>query len=325
VEPRVAVLITYYNERALLQECLQSLLSQPGVPDEIIVYDDSSTYPAEDYVTDRSRVRVVQGGRNRGPAHARNRLLELASSEYVHFHDADDLFLPEWSARVRRAISETQADAIFTEVSSVRKDGTRTERVLGLHRLAAGEDLVRFCVQGAMLVPAGTYRRSRVLALGGYREELVQSEDFDFHIRLAASGPSYAVIADPFVLIRVRAESRSQDSVAVWSEAVRSIRKLVLELGPEYRPDLADAAAFAGLVLYRQGARREARAAFSLAREVGPPALRRQHLLYRVAARFLGLEGAERVATLYRRVAPPALRSYLAGPRTPNGTEPCRS
>ncbi len=53
----LAVLITYHNERALLQDCLESLRSGPETTDEVIVYDDASTYPAEDYLADRFRRR----------------------------------------------------------------------------------------------------------------------------------------------------------------------------------------------------------------------------------------------------------------------------
>jgi len=42
--PTISVLITYYNERELLTECLRSLAAQTQLPDEILIYDDASTY-----------------------------------------------------------------------------------------------------------------------------------------------------------------------------------------------------------------------------------------------------------------------------------------
>ncbi|MGH7198477.1 MAG: glycosyltransferase family 2 protein, partial [Candidatus Omnitrophota bacterium] len=41
------MLITYHNEGELLTECLDTLLSGPDTPDEILIYDDASGDPAE--------------------------------------------------------------------------------------------------------------------------------------------------------------------------------------------------------------------------------------------------------------------------------------
>src|ERR1043165_9541693 len=96
MRPGISVLITYYNERQLLTECLESLEAQTDRPDEILIYDDCSTYPAKDYLLPGLPARVIRGEENHGPSHGRNVLLEAARSECVHFHDSDDLFAPAW-------------------------------------------------------------------------------------------------------------------------------------------------------------------------------------------------------------------------------------
>jgi glycosyltransferase involved in cell wall biosynthesis len=308
----VGALITYHDERELLSACLASLGSQTRAPDEILVYDDASVAPAEEFVPPGLRVRVIRGAENRGPAHARNILVQACQSTYVHFHDADDVFSSEWCARVRGAIEQTGADVVFTEASSFDSDGPRIARVLGLHRLAAGEDLVRFCLQGAMLAPAGTYRRPIVLAMGGYRTHLWQSEDFDFHVRLAATGVRYAIVPDPLVHIRVRPDGRSQNQVEVWESAIQAVTNLADELPATYQPDLAAAAARAGSVLFKLGARSQASLAFRLATRLGPPGFQSERRLYRYAARMLGLELVERLAMVYRSILPRGIRIYLA-------------
>jgi glycosyltransferase involved in cell wall biosynthesis len=75
----------------MLQECLQSLDSQSVAVDEVLIYDDCSLYPAEHYLGP-GPVRVIRAAQNKGPSVGRNCLLDECSSEYVHFHDADDLF-----------------------------------------------------------------------------------------------------------------------------------------------------------------------------------------------------------------------------------------
>src|SRR5437867_4136279 len=92
----LGVLITYYGERDLLRECVESLLVSGEAPDEILVYDDASEWPARDYIPKGASVKVIRGAVNRGPAHGRNVLLRTSRSDYVHFHDADDLFHHDW-------------------------------------------------------------------------------------------------------------------------------------------------------------------------------------------------------------------------------------
>lgn len=298
MRPSLGILITYFNERGLLRECLSSIASQRERPDAILIYDDASEFPAEDYVPKGLEVRVIHGESNRGPSHGRNRLLKTSQSDYVHFHDADDLFHPDWCLQVLQKIQETNADAIFTEISSFQNDKLVTDKVLGLKRLAREDDLIRFCIQGAILTSAGTYRRTAILAIGGYRESLWQSEDFDFHVRLAASGVRFAVIEDPLVQ-RMRVSGRSQDQIEVWSSALEAIEGLSKEIPKKYHQDLAEKAAQAGSILFRLGDRINARQAFTLARRLGPPSFRHRQFLYRIAAKTLGQEAAERLSSLY--------------------------
>ncbi|MDH3443154.1 MAG: glycosyltransferase [Deltaproteobacteria bacterium] len=308
----LGVLITYHNEGELLGECIDSLLAGPEAPEEILIYDDASDFPASEYIPAGRSIRVIRGEENHGPSYGRNVLLRASQSDYIHFHDADDLFRPQWCQQVRRRIAETRVDVILTEVSSYRGQELKTERVLGLERHAAGDDLVRFCLRGSMLVPAGTYRRSSVLALGGYRETLWQSEDFDFHVRLAASGASYSVITEPLVVIRIRSAGRSQNRREVWESAVEAIEILALELPQQYKADLADAAARAGSALFKLGDRAEAREAFSLAYKLGAPSFAEQRRFYRVLAKICGPETAERWSLFYRTLMPGRFRQYLA-------------
>jgi glycosyltransferase involved in cell wall biosynthesis len=308
----LGALITYYGERDLLRECLESLATQSQPPDEILVYDDASPAPAEDYVPPGTQVRVLHGETNRGPAHGRNQLLLASRSEFVHFHDADDLFHPDWCTRVRAALTSPDVDVVFTEIDVAGDKGVQSRHVLALEHLTATKDLLRFCINGVMLVPSGTYRRQRLIALGGYRTSLWQAEDFDFHIRLAASRPRYAVINDSLVTIRVRPEGRSRNQQQTWRSYVQAVGVLASELPDEYRPDLADAAARAGSMLFKLGCRPDAFRAFELATRLGPPRFTTQRAMYRALARLFGYEVAERVSQAYRALLPGRLRVYLA-------------
>ncbi|MBI1748349.1 MAG: glycosyltransferase [Acidobacteria bacterium] len=310
-QPTLGVLITYYNERELFRQCLYSLQEQSCAVDEILVYDDASAAPAADYVPEGFPLRILRGPINHGPSFGRNVLLNASRCDYIHFHDADDLFEPSWCERVRGPLTSGGVDAVFTEVSAYDGRQLLCERVMGLAELAAAGDLLRFCIHGAILPGAATCRKSSVLAIGGYREDLWQSEDFDFHVRLAAQGIRYALILDPLVR-RMRACGRSGQQQEVWSSACQAIKRLAQELPAPYHPDLAEAAAKAGSMLFRLDARQEARAAFELAAALGPPAFGRQRRAYRLLSRSFGPERTEQWARLYRHGLPDSLRRWVA-------------
>jgi len=307
--PTISVLITYYNERELLTECLRSLAAQTQLPDEILIYDDASTYPAAEYVPSDIPAQVIRGDVNGGPARGRNMLLRAATAEYVHFHDADDLFEPTWCAQVGAALEEIEV--VFTEIRSFANGKLLSDRVLGLAQLQAEGDLLRFCIRGSMLVPAGTYRRGLLLELGGYRETLWQCEDYDFHIRLAARGVHYRLIDTPLVIIRVRLEGRSSRQLEVWASALQALKLQAKELPTAYGKELAEMAAYVGSQLFKLGARHTASEAFQLAHSLGPPTYARQRRSYRLLASALGPEAAEWISLSYRRLLPEPLRRAL--------------
>ena len=309
---QLSVLITYYNERELLRECLDSLFAGSQAPDEVVVYDDASTFPAQGFVPRGLPVKVIRGEANRGPSYGRNLLAQTSAAEYVHFHDADDLFDPQWCARVKASISESGADAIFTEVSSYREERLVREHVIGLHRLATERDLIGFWIDGVMLPASGTYRREAVLAIGGYQEDMLRSEDYDFGIRLAASGISFAVITCPLVKLRQRGQSRSSDSLGNHVYVVEAVRRLWKQMPARYRQNCSERVACAGLELLRLGAVPQARSAFDLAYESGNPRFTHQKRLFRMIATVAGPEAAESVASAYRRWIPGPMRRELA-------------
>jgi len=309
--PRIAVLVTYHNEASLLTECLESLGQSGEYPDEVLIYDDASTVPPEPYIPPGLPVRVIRGRQNRGPAYGRNALLGASCCEYVHFHDADDLFAPTWLREVRVRMDEGRIDALFTEVASYRDGKLVQEHVLGLESLERDPDLVRFCIRGALLSSSGTYRRDAVLAIGGYSTQYWQSEDYEFHIRLAARSLRFGVILNPLIRQRLHDKNRSGDQRRVWVDAVRILEALSAELKPEYMPDVCDALAKAGGILFRMGALPEARHAFAVARRVGRPRFAGQPAAYRLLARSCSPMFAERVGQTYRSLLPNDLRKAL--------------
>ena len=314
MKPTIGILITYYNEKELLTECLDSVFSQTVAPDEVMVYDDFSEFKAEDYIPKGYKVTVIRGSENKGPGYGRNHLFKESGCEYVHFHDADDLFYPDWCQKVRHAIETTGAEVIFTEIASFKGNKLADANILGLEDLAGGADLTRFAISRSILIPSTTIRRDIPVKISGFRtrEILPQSEDYDFHIRIAACKPTHAEILEPLIIQRVRSGSNSgKDLIKAWSSAVDAIRMLTNELDTTYRQDLAEAAAKAGSKLYSLKAHDKAKKAFELAQELGPPKFIYRSRLFYLTAKVLGPQAAEGIGDSYRILLSNFLRKTI--------------
>ncbi|NOT53169.1 MAG: glycosyltransferase family 2 protein [Deltaproteobacteria bacterium] len=318
MNPTIGVLITYYNEGPLLRECLDSAFAQGDRPDEVLVYDDASDDPAERYIPSDMPVRVLRGAKNIGLGAARNELLKESRSEFVHFQDADDLFDPRWCEQVRTVLRTTRVDLVLTEISSFLEGQILSEGMIGLARLATDTDFTRFAIEGIIFSPTSTFRREMGLRIGGFRtrEILPLCEDFDFHIRLAATGISYLVLPASLISIRIRPESLSRSNGRLKTECLlallTAIRLTSAELPARYHPHLANAAARFASQLFRAGAYPQAREAFTLAWRLGPPRFAWQRRWYRLVARLLGPMTAERIGHYYHVYLPARVRHQIA-------------
>lgn len=90
---KVSVIIPVFNKEKYLKKCLDSVVNQSLKEIEIICIDDGSTDASlrilEEYSKEDTRINIIKQS-NKGPGLARNRGLDVATSEYVFFLDADD-------------------------------------------------------------------------------------------------------------------------------------------------------------------------------------------------------------------------------------------
>ena len=95
--PKISILIPVYNAESSINQCIESVLTQPMSELEIICINDGSTDDSlkvlEEYAQKDNRVRIISQP-NRGPGVALNIGLREAKGEFIHFFDSDD-FLTE--------------------------------------------------------------------------------------------------------------------------------------------------------------------------------------------------------------------------------------
>ena len=98
--PRVSVLTPIYNTKPqYLRECIESILNQTFKDFEFLILNDSPDNKeiekiVKDYAYKDKRIKYYKNDKNIGIAKSRNKLLDLASGEYIAVFDHDDISLP---------------------------------------------------------------------------------------------------------------------------------------------------------------------------------------------------------------------------------------
>jgi glycosyltransferase involved in cell wall biosynthesis len=112
--PAISVIVPTYNCGRYLRESLESVFAQTERDFEVIVVDDGSTDDTPAVLADYAdRVTIVMGSHG-GLSAARNLGLARATGEWIAFHDADDVAVPDRLAWSRAFLRDHPAyDAVF--------------------------------------------------------------------------------------------------------------------------------------------------------------------------------------------------------------------
>ena len=101
---KVSVLVPFLNSEFYLKTCIDSILNQTFADFELILLNDGSTDGSEDIVKSYSdaRIKYYKNDKNLGMVGSCNRLLEIATGEYLARMDSDDISL---STRIEKQVA----------------------------------------------------------------------------------------------------------------------------------------------------------------------------------------------------------------------------
>lgn len=195
------VIIPNWNGERWLPGCLDSIAAQSVQPEQVIVVDNGSTDRSLELLADSyPTVKVVAFDRNYGFAAAANRGIEFADSQAVALINTDVELEARWLAQLSAALASDarlgsvackmldlqDLTLIYDAGNFLRRDGVceqrgRFERDSG--QFDRSEEIFSACAGAAL------YRRSAVLAVGGFDERFfAYLEDVDLGLRLQLAG-----------------------------------------------------------------------------------------------------------------------------------------
>lgn len=184
-------MITATQERPVeLEEALVSTLEQNcGDFEHLVVDDGSGSDVTSDVVAGLKdeRIRVIKLPASRGPAGARNAAIVEARGAYLAVLDDDDRMLPGRLAASARFL-EAHPDHVLVAGAFQAIDGEG--RLIATVRPPTGEQKLRFILprhnpfcHSTCALKTDVFQR-----LGGYREALRYSHDYDMVLRMAEQG-----------------------------------------------------------------------------------------------------------------------------------------
>ena len=194
-EPLVTILVPAYNEGAVIQGAIRSLLELDYPAYDILVIDDGSTDDTyarasqlEGYYG-RATVRVVSKS-NGGKAHALNTGIALARTPFVLCMDGDSRLAPGTLRYAMPHFRDPRVGAVAGNVKVVNRRNLWTclqalEYIEGLNMARRAQGFVR--AVNIVPGPIGVFRRDTVARVGGYDTDTF-AEDADLTLKLLTDG-----------------------------------------------------------------------------------------------------------------------------------------
>src|SRR5262245_5699214 len=211
--PRLTVLLPVHDAERFLAEAIESVLAQSFRDFELLAIDDGSRDASTEILggfarRDR-RLRVVNRP-HQGLIATLNDGLALARGELIARMDADDVMLPQRLARQVEAL-DREPDLLCIG-GAYQVIDERGRRINAIRRPCDFESILEALLSGSSAVchAAAAYRRSAVLAAGGYDPSSQLAEDYHLWIRLAEKG---CLANLPEEVLQVREHERSESEL----------------------------------------------------------------------------------------------------------------
>ena len=211
--PLISVLMPVYNPQPQwLAAAIESVKQQCYPHWQLCIADDSSSDPEVRRVLEQemaldSRIQVVFRTENGHISCSSNSALELVRGDWVALLDHDDLLPPEALAWVAfTALEKPCAQLIYSDEDKINEEGVRTGPYFKPDWNAA-------LIEGQNLFShLGVYRADLIRRVGGFRQGLEGSQDYDLLLRCLDAAGDQAVEHIPRVLYHWRVHRESTAS-----------------------------------------------------------------------------------------------------------------
>ena len=223
---KISVLTPSYNYAHWLPDTLASVAGQNDPSVEHVVVDDASTDNSWEVLTGYPGPLVLHRHPNQGLSETLNQALRLATGEWVGWLNADDFYLPNAVATVRRAIEEhPDADMIWGDSIYVDRHA-RFLRLVAQH--PTNGRVLR--LMGTHIAPCATFVRKAALPSWIFDGKLRVLMDWDLSLAMLHAGSRMIWLPTPLGAFRRHENQLGQPASVEEHNRVRGRYGLVTNL-----------------------------------------------------------------------------------------------
>lgn len=214
----LSVVIPNYNHANFLPECIESIITQTRLPDEILIIDDCSTDNSIEvimqYQRQEPRIRLIRNEKNSGPSFSVNFGANNAKGKYLAICAADDFYLPTFFEKMMDLFKKHPDTALacsgyYDFLESERPYDFRDQTFLTDKTISyfKPECLVEFLWKHSFIIPSMTtiYRRDAFLKYQ-FNEKMKSLCDYYLNCQIALRNP-IVYLQEPLGAYRIRANS----------------------------------------------------------------------------------------------------------------------
>ena len=227
IVPRVSVIMPAFNAELYIEETINSILTQTFHDFEFLIYDDCSsdrTYEIIKSYSD-SRIRVFRNEINIGYVKTLNKLIGLASGEYIARQDNDDISL---STRLQEQISFLDKNLkVGLCGSNVQVFGKKN--IISSMPLSDEEIRAFMIINNPICHPTVMFRKSifEEFSISNYDESLCPAEDYNMWFEISKN-TQLANLSSVLLKYRWHNENVSQLKKNIQLEMVSRIKAKIL-------------------------------------------------------------------------------------------------
>jgi glycosyltransferase involved in cell wall biosynthesis len=243
--PAVSVILTLYNYRSYIRQCLKSLEDSntaaiPGGIEVVIVNDASTDDSLEQAITSqrnsRHPVRIVDKQLNTGLADARNIGLQSARAPYAFILDADNMVFPRALEQLHSTIVRDNSAAVYSMLCRFEGAHNNPEGLLSYYDWDP-----QMLVERPYIDAMALFNRRQLIEIGGYDTDLYNFgwfgwEDYDLWLRIAQAKLPVMFLPNVLCLYRHHEKAMSNMTNLFEEELVRHLLEKYRSLVEIYPP-----------------------------------------------------------------------------------------
>ena len=214
---KLSVILPVYNGERYISQAIESVLNQTFGDFELIIIDDGSDDDTSKILAQfkqgDQRIKIIRNIRNLGVVKSLNIGLRSAAGDFIARIDADDIWK---SDKLERQIKhfENDAELYLSATAKINIDENGVERMDDLYPQIFDYHEIRKSILKRNIIchSSVVFKRKILEEVGYYNESYINSEDYEYWIRIAASH-KIEILEDPLVCYRISKETVSYNRI----------------------------------------------------------------------------------------------------------------